>query len=262
MDMNINSPQINMLWKSTVYVLSLRISVPVYLRLIVTLLNPHGIHIYDGPGFLSRQLKQETSLILLSTFQTFIAIYTLSLRHISYEISYGSIMARETDVLVMSNQFVAIPPCKTHFGSRRNITKKSQNKYCVYILRADTGYVNLSITKMTYNGPNYNKTTPVPEHGTNHEECLQGGLSYEIFRTDSHPKLQYLCNNYGSKYYYGNDSNHKSFIDIISSSSSMLLVVYSYEYYSDIFVNATITTSVCIGVPKYGGSLFEYIFPF
>ena len=235
-------PQINILWKSTVYVLSLRITVQVYLRLLVFLHNsPNGIHIHDGPGFLSYNVNFGTSLIVLSTFQTFIAIYAtyLGTRLRTFGINYVSYPIKKTEILVSANHSRNIPPCKQVYVSDEQVINKAGNKHCVYILRADTGYVNLSITTMTYNGPNYNKTTSIFDQGQpSNDKCLQGGFAYEKYRTDSDDlQLQYLCNNYTDKYSIGNKNDHKSFMDIISSSGSMLVVIYSYWHYSDVHVN-------------------------
>ena len=246
--------QVNMLWKSTVYVLTVRISVPVYYRLAVNLSHPYGIHIHDGPGFLSRNLNQGSSMILLSTFQTFIVIYTLIVRNKTYGINYGSVVVRGIDILVYSHQMKTVPPCNPQLISMRNMIKPAGNKHCVYILRANAGYVNLSITKMSYNGPNFNKTSPMHEgHNVPEDQCLQGGLAYEKYRTSSQLELHYICNNYTDKYSNAEKSHHKSFMDVISSSGTMLLVLYSYEYYSDVYIDAKITSSVCKGVHYYGG---------
>ena len=126
----------------------------------MNLSHPYGIHIHDGPGSLSRNLNQGSSMILLSTFQTFIAIYTLIVRNKTYGINYGSVAVRGIDILVNSHQVKTVPPCNPQLISGRNRIKPAGNKYCVYILRANAGYVNLSITKMSYNGPKFNKNFP------------------------------------------------------------------------------------------------------
>ena len=92
-------------------------------------------------------------------------------------------------------------------------------------------------------------------HNVPEDQCLQGGLAYEKYRTSSQLELHYICNNYTDKYNHVDKSynHHKSFMDIISSSGTMLLVLYSYEYYSDVYIDATITSSVCKGVHYYGG---------
>ena len=154
---------------------------------------------HDGPGLASQNMYKGKGLILPSTFQAFIVVFS-----------------KTSEIII-------------HIG----------NKHCVYNITAESGYVNLSIKSMKYRGPQFSGN--FLRDGSAVVHCFQGGLAYEITRDDMNLKgrqFHSLCDTYPSKNLnnssFRSSSYHNLIMDIISPSSSMILVVYSYEHYSEV----------------------------
>ena len=65
-----------LIWESRIYLYMLRILLSVHLRVTVFLRYPHGIHVCDGAGMDSDQINNNKSVMYLSSFQAFVAVFT------------------------------------------------------------------------------------------------------------------------------------------------------------------------------------------
>ena len=101
-----------------------------------------------------------------------------------------------------------------------------ENLHRVYNITSKRGYVNLSITQLNYIGFFYDDTTKAL-----HLKCSQGGMAIGMLE---------LCNNYTSNPSIYND---KYITGIVSGTRDGLIVSdYSFKHYSQVSVQATITT--------------------
>ena len=122
----------------------------------------------------------------------------------------------------------------------------NRNHHCVYTITSEKGYVNLSITKSTYTGPNFKEhTNALPQYPLIHD-CLQGTVAFST--TKDAMSMQHLCDNYTTDLVPRNDRD-KSLMNIVNEKrEALIFVVYSYKYYSQVSVEATVTLTPCKGV--------------
>ena len=119
------------------------------------------------------------------------------------------------------------------------------NLHCVYKITSDSGYVNLSITQLTYIGINYEHFIVSTSEKIKSMHCPQGGVAFE---------KQQLCNNYTSKPTIYND---KYIMGIVSGTKEgLILVVYSFKGCSQVSLEATITSTPCRGLFNEGKCTF------
>ena len=117
-----------------------------------------------------------------------------------------------------------------------------RNQHCVYYIKSNVGYVNLSISKLMYTGDDWmEELSGIPD-------CHQGGVAFNTKL--SHGNTISLCNNYTSNFTKINEMNvNKLAFDLVSDSEkSLILVVYSYKHYSQISLEATVSSTSCKGV--------------
>lgn len=247
-------------WKEALEVGMFTIKVPLYLRLAVTLKHQRDtvVHIHDGPGIFSDQIKQNHSLVHLSTFQAFVVIYALTWPenpNTSFGISFVGKKSELIELVVSHAQTVVLPPCPTPKAQKHSESKQwrratDRNIHCVYNITPEAGYLNVSISTLTYSGYNFNHNTDRKSM----EDCSMGGVAFYI--TDeftNQPRAQYLCKNLSSS--FATSENYKIIPSIVSNSKdSIIFVVYSYKYYSDVMVKVTLSLTPCIG---YFGPFFD-----
>ena len=184
-------------------------------RIIVKLKQQRGMHIYDGPGMHSDQINHNSSVIHLSSFQAFIVIYSSVCSLTSYEnryvcseraalIEYGIVYSGKyidpIRVHIIHSNILDLPKCNKTSNVWRieNKLRKEVTKgmHCVYKITAETEYVNLSITKMSYTGNDYYNEgffTPL--------SCNEGSVAYEIKdESNMHTQWKHLCDNYTSNF--------------------------------------------------------------
>ena len=273
-----NSKILYLLWNSKIYLITTRIKVPVYLRLLIEILaDSRGIHVHDGPGILSKNMNRGNSFIYLSTFQAFVMIYRIkgesTEKHVDAGVKYYARKVQHFNISVSTSQVSILSPCTSQMHGNMEplsayVTRHQSNKHCVYNLAANSGYLNLSVKNLRYTGPNFYRSG----FGTTNKfvlYCLQGGLAYEIeYDKKKDTKTMYqICSNYTSepnvdiskcksnisRSMLTKNEYHKSMMNIISSTQSMILVVYSYEHYSEVSFNISVMTTNCKGMPNYGG---------
>ena len=108
------------------------------------------------------------------------------------------------------------------------------NLQCVYNITSERGYVNVSIIKLKYIGRNFVDLLPKSRF---HGQCYQGGVT--LVRS---PKNQHFCNNYTSNPV----TEDKYLMNIVSDTTDGLaVVVYSFKHYSQVLVEATVTSTPC-----------------
>ncbi len=227
-------------------------------RIAVKLAHPEGIHVHDGPGFHSEQVKQSSSFVNLTSFFAFIVIYSKSekvtnlnsykekrIHHRSFDFTIKFIQKSKTMVL---------PPCFTFAPHQKQrmmrsdshaVTNESTignmvdqgNKHCVYKIISETGFVNLSVTQLLYSGNAWYFPDP-----TKDDICFEGGVAV----IDKHERR--LCNNFSTSLNTGmNLLPHL----VSETRNGITVVVYSFEHYSQVMVEATVSSSLCQGAhPK------------
>ena len=274
-----NSRILYLIWNSTIHLITTRIKVPIYLRLIVILADTRAIHVHDGPGLLSKNMNRGNSFIYLSSFQAFVIIYKIKWESTEilsdYGIKYYARKVQHHNISLATSQVSILPQCTSQMHSNMEplsayVNRHHGNKHCVYNLTTNSGYLNLSVTNLRYTGPNFYRSGFSP---TNKFilHCLQGGLAYEIENDKKkNSKTMYqICSNYTSepavdlskcktniprsRLTATRSEYQKSVMNIISSTQSMIVVVYSYEHYSEVSFNISLMTTLCKGVPNYGG---------
>ena len=104
----------------------------------------------------------------------------------------------------------------------------------------DANYVNLSITKLTFTGYD---SLDIKTTSDSFIDCVQGGIIFASGITG----MANLCKNYTSKENMAN-SQDKVMMNIISDKSVLMFVVYSYKFYSEVSLEATVSATVCKGV--------------
>ena len=119
-----------------------------------------------------------------------------------------------------------------------------RNQQCVYNITSRTGYVNLSVTKLTYSGYLFGD-----EGRTDLYKCNLGGVAFNK-ETGKGYVFQTICDNYTSS-----DSVQKTgekiLMNIISPDrDGWILVMYSYKHYSLVSVEAKVIPTPCKGVFK------------
>ncbi len=270
------------IWKSKVVVLTTRIVVSVFHRLVVT--GTTETHWFDGPGFHSTDFYLQNYMVYMSTFQAFAAIYVENrkgsyklfkyYKYEQYELRYYAISVDIKNIPIYEKGNTVLPPCMTEspkvfqvLDDTKNkiLQPKSNNFHCMYHLTSKSGFVNLSITKMTYSGPDFTEPS--------FQGCLHGGVAYNTGRSEhaNNPpfdysfwvkggphvtEIQYLCDNYSSVM-NENDTLQKVLMNIVShTQDGLLMVVYSYQNYSHISIEASATSTPCQGIPYYKSKLF------
>ncbi len=273
------------IWKSKVIVLTTRIVVSVFYRLVVT--GTSEIHWFDGPGFHSTNFHLQNYTVYMSTFQAFAAIYVENTKgsyklfkyykYEQYELRYYAISLDVKNIQVPEKGDIVLPPCMAESPKvfqvlddikNRILQPKSNNFHCVYNLTSKSGFVNLSISQMIYSGPYF--TEP------RFQECLYGGVAYDTGRSEHANKapkdysfwvkegphvteIQYLCDNYSSVM-NENDTLQKVLMNIVShTQDGLLMAVYSCEKYSHISIEASATLTPCRGIPYHKSKCSLYM---
>ena len=201
-----------LIWKRKVYISTSKIVVKVHLRVTVSLMHPQGLHVYDGPGMFSDQVNHNNSVIQLSSFQAFVVLfiqkpwhYNLD-THTEFGVRYFGRKVKALEIHIPVSQILSLPPCTIEKLTAADVLQKSykQNKllnekeenwhdgnlHYVYNIISERGYVNVSITKLTYTG--YNFDDLLPNSGF-HTQCYQRGVTLITY-----PKNPYFCNKYTS----------------------------------------------------------------
>ncbi len=223
----------------------------------------------------------------MSTFQAFAAIYIENRKgnyklfkyyqYEQYELRYYAISVDVKNIPIPGKGSIVLPPCTTESPKvfhvlddtkNRFLQPKSNNFHCVYNLTSKSGFVNLSITKMKYIGPDFTE----PEF----QGCLYGGVAYDTGKREhanNPPRdysfwvqggphvtdIHYLCDNYSSVM-NENDTLQKVLMNIVShTQDGLLMVVYSYQNYSNISIEASATSTPCQGVPYHKSKCYLFV---
>ena len=236
------------------YISTSKVVVKVHLRVKVSLMHPQGIHVHDGPGMLSDQVNHNNSVIHLSSFQAFVVLfiqnpwnYDQDTHLTEFDVTYFGRKVKALEIHVPMPQILNLPPCTIEklttadifwkfYKQNKLLVKKEENwhhrnLHCVYIITSERGYVNLSITKLTYIG--YNSDDILSK--TSGHQCYQGGVTLI-----TSPRNQNFCNNYTSN----PATEEKYLMNIVSDTTDgLLVVVYSFKHYSQVSVEATVTST-------------------
>ena len=249
-----------LIWKRKMYISTSKVVVKVYLRVTVSLMHNQGIHVYDGPGMLSDKVNHDNSVMHLSSFQAFIVLfiqkpwnYVQGTHHTEFGVTYFGRKAKALEIYIPKFQILSLPPCtieklttavilQKSYKQNKLLNKKEENLlhgnlHCVYNIISERGYVNLSITKLTYIGYNFDDLLP---RSTFLVQCYQGGVALI-----TSPKSPHFCNNYTSS----PTTEGKYLMNIVSDTTNgLVVVVYSFKHYSQVSMEATVTSTPCKGI--------------
>ena len=238
----------------------IKISCRVHLRLTVSLTHSQGIHIHYRPGMLSDQVNHNNSGIHLSSFQAFVVLFIQKLwnyyhdtHYAEFGLTYFAGKVKALEIYIPMPQILSLPPCTTEKLTTADTLQKSQkqnklldkseenwdhgNLHCVYNITSERGYVNLSITKLTYIGYNFDDLLPKTRF---HGQCYQGGVTLT-----ASPRNQNFCNNCTSN----PATEEKYLMNIVSDTTNgLVVVVYSFKHCSQVSVGATVTSTPCKGI--------------
>ena len=230
--------QLFLLWKSKIYLFTSRIIIPLYVRLTLYLKHSFGIHVHDGPGMNSEQVNHKSFVIHLSSFQAFVVVFTdtWNSRYEMYPwelgLNYKSRKIQAIKVHINNSKSLDLPPCTDFRHNYMELHRMSNteeghlhngNLHCIYNITSNIGYVNMSISQLTYVGIYYEDYQY--DYRMN---CFYGGVAF---------KVQWLCNNYTSKPRRYTD---KPLMGIVSGSrDGLIVVVYSFKYYGEVSVEAS-----------------------
>ena len=218
-------------------------------RLTLQLQPPGGTHVHDGPGIHSDQINHQSRLfkyrsdvvqkwldLHLSSFHAYIVFYTKNypdtlldyLNHLNYQchLLYHARHVNQIQLVVSNSTIFPLPPCtntlmldKKLWDERRRYLQNT-NLHCVYHVTSETGYVNLSITKLTYSG--YDLSGPLWVSGL----CYEGGVAINRVLED---RMMNLCNNYTFTFKMDNRSEAFMMSIISDTEDGFMLVVYSFN---------------------------------
>ena len=239
--------------------------------------HPQGIHVHNGPRIDSDQVNHNSSVIHLSSFQAFVVIFIDAWPnqddHLSeFGLSYLSRIVKATEIHIHNSVFLSLPPCEDLKQTVKMTPKEMkmteneeegkekmnhENCHCVYKITSEMGYVNLSITSLTYIGVDFEDLNALSQsHAT---FCYHGGVGVSIEIAQKDPsmfQMKHFCNNYTSN----PDTEKKydnSLMSIVSNTTDgLLLVVYSFKHYSQVSVQATVTSTPCKGLVIYKSMCF------
>ena len=167
-----------------------------------------------------------------------------------FDITYIGRKVKALEIYIPKHQILSLLPCTIEKLTSADILQKSYNKnkllnrieenrhhrnlHCVYNITSERGYVNLSITKLTCVGYNFNDLLPRSKF---HSQCYQGGVTL----ITSH-KNKHFCNNYTP-----NPATDETYLmNIVSDTThGLVFVVYSFKHYSQVSVEDAVTSTPC-----------------
>ncbi len=233
------------IWKSKIPFLAKTILVPKYLRLTLYLVHPQGFYVHDGPGMMSDQLNHNSPVIHLTSFRAFVVFF----KHVdkkSHNLTFHGKSITHTRIHVTSSDIVPVPQCRSDTSDQerenRSEAENNRNHHCVYSFTSETGFVNLSITRFDYIGY---------DSAFEQNKCVEGGIAY----THHSGHLTELCNKHTMN---TNVPNAKlTSLNIVNERENVfLLVVYSYKFYSQVSLEAAVSSTQCNGIFFIGKSEF------
>ena len=241
------------IWKEKLHLSACHVIVPVCYRLTIHLEFQKGFAVYDGPGILSEQISIDHSNIELSSFQAYILLFTTKWPAEKntikdYGVKYSSERLKGMEVNVPETGVIPIPDCICTNSSVYTNLLDMKNCHCLYYLKAESGYVNITVSKLTYSGFNYE----VENLLTDRVKCMQGGIFYENTkdRTDfkNFKNTQSFCDNYESVT-ESNPTSYKSLPSFISDTEDgAVFAVYSFRFYSRVTAQVRLAATPCRGI--------------
>ena len=235
-----------LIWKSRFVVKSYRVLVPVHCKLILYSPQSRDFQVFAGPGSRSSIFLWRGRRIHLPTFQALLILVEKIDPGVTSEtpyVKYGAQNVSPYNIHVSNFENMAMPQCSNEVH---------KNKHCVYNITTEHGYVNVSIIKLTYIGPDFKYARP--SRSSDFRECMQGGVAFSLEMRNNYFSMKHLCHNYSS---YSNnkeiENNYdKPLMNIISGTKDgLLFVVYAFDAYSEVIVDATVSATPCEGLRRY-----------
>ena len=177
--------------------------------------------LYDGPGLLSKNLKNSGHIYETSTFQCVLQILTKDKLETEDE------PFRYTSKLVNFSRSLKISSNES--SSTMNLpTSLCPENYCaIFITSDEASQINITLQKTIYKGPTG-------------EKCKYGGLVTGEEMRKGYTESLTICEPPGSVEHHG--------LTFFSKNSSLILLVYWYEHYSEILTTVRVSPTKCIAV--------------
>ena len=150
---------------------------------LILILSDHNylesvIKIFDGPDNRNKLIEyRKKSVIIMSTFQCYIEFNFINNKMENY-VSYK----KQLFQFIKKYNLNATQPLLI----TQNICQTNHLIYCVLNISTETGYPNISVTKMVYFGPDYKK-------------CMSGGVSIGYGNIHETLTEKTMCDNYTKK---------------------------------------------------------------
>ena len=229
-----------LIWRHKYILKSFRVVVPVYQRLYLYMVKPRTFTLYVGPGFQSPSFfwYKPGTWLYLPTFQSLVVLVENNEQNYnSVKVNFKGIQPSYNLTYVLNGNRSVLPPCPQHTFNL---------KHCLFHIYTSKEYVNLSISRMMYKGSNFEYKKMI--------NCPQGGVAFSLERQVHTFGMKHLCDNYSSNPSEDELQNNydKPLMNIISTTRmGLFFIVYSFEPYSEVFVEATVSGSPCRGVRRY-----------
>ena len=177
--------------------------------------------IYDGPGFLSTNLRNSRDIYETSTFQCVVQMLTKPLQlTVDGYFNYTSKRINISHIFKISsndNSTIMNLPMNTCF----------RQLCAVYLFTEETVYINITLLKMIYKGPT-------------EEKCKYGGLITGEEMMNDYKESETVCESHSGE-------KHNS-LTFFSKKSSLILLVYWYEQYSEIHTTTVMSLTKCTAI--------------
>ena len=206
------------------------------------------MNIYDGPDSSTQLIKFKGNYIAMSTFQCYLELQAILdgnfyLCSRFKELKFNAVIFSSENVRsdyiyleVITPAIITLDKCKKEYVI-----------YCVYSITTDTMYLNVSMINMTYTGPNI-------------KNCIFGGIAYyqNEYVTPKNQsilkEMKTMCDTYTRN--PRKNSFDKLAMDIVSTESNILIVMYRYHaYYTGMEVTLNISVVPCKGILPCGGGI-------
>ena len=190
--------------------------------------------LFDGPGFLSINLRNSGHVYETSTFQCVVQILT-KLLQLTVD-GYFNDTSKEINISqifkISSNDSSVIMNLPTNTCCYQHCA--------IYLLTEETVHINVTLLEMIYKGPTG-------------EKCKYGGLFTGEVMLNYYKESLTVCESHSGSKHNG--------VTYFSKKSSLILLVYWYEHYSKIHTTTVVSLTKCTAVQLDGCAVHKFCNP-
>ena len=190
--------------------------------------------LFDGPGFLSTNLRNSGHMYETSTFQCVVQILTKPLQLTVDE--YFNYTSKEINI----SHIFKISSNDSSVIMNLPVNTCCQQHCAIYLLTEETVHINVTLLEMIYKGPTG-------------EKCKYGGLITAEVMLNYYKESLTVCESHSRAKHNG--------ITYFSKKSSLILLVYWYEHYSKIHTTTVVSLTKCTTVQLDGCAVHKFCNP-